>query len=87
MRRRACATQWRESVNNEKKGSTLETRKAASLGDRRRKHRHWEVTVYYHDGKKFARVYIDRARAERFAERQQKSPVVRTAKVKEVHRS
>jgi len=31
--------------------------------DRRRKHRHWQVTVYYQDGEKFARVYIDRDRA------------------------
>jgi len=52
--------------------------------DRRRKHRHWQVTVYYHDGEKFARVYIDRERAERFASRQKKSPVVRTARILEV---
>lgn len=70
----------------EAKGTTLDTRKTIRPIDGRRKHRHWEVTVYYHDGKKFARVYIDRARAERFAERQRKSPVVRSAKVKEVHR-
>lgn len=53
-------------------------------GNGRRKHRHWEVTIYYHDGKKFSRVYIDRERAHRFAERQRKSPVVRAAKVREV---
>jgi hypothetical protein len=52
--------------------------------DRRRKHRHWQVTVYYHDGEKFARVYIDRERAERFAIRQKKSPVVRSARILEV---
>ncbi|MFY9531323.1 MAG: hypothetical protein WBC04_22725 [Candidatus Acidiferrales bacterium] len=52
--------------------------------DRRRKHRHWQVTVYYHDGEKFARVYIDRDRAERFAERQKKSPVVRATRILEV---
>jgi hypothetical protein len=52
--------------------------------DRRRKHRHWQVTVYYHDGEKFARVYIDRERAERFAARQKRSPVVRTARILEV---
>ena len=52
--------------------------------DRRRKHRHWQVTLYYHDGDKFARVYVDRDRAVRFAERQRKSPVVRTARVLEV---
>lgn len=52
--------------------------------DRRRKHRHWQVTVYYHDGEKFARVYIDRERAARFAERQKKSPVVKSARIMEV---
>ncbi|MGB0034142.1 MAG: hypothetical protein WBP79_01555 [Candidatus Acidiferrales bacterium] len=52
--------------------------------DRRRKHRHWQVTVYYHDGEKFARVYIDRDRASRFAERQKKSPVVKATRIMEV---
>lgn len=52
--------------------------------DGRRKHRHWEVTIFYHDGQRFSRVYIDRERAHRFAERQRKSPVVRAAKVREV---
>lgn len=52
--------------------------------DRRRKHQHWQVTVYYHDGEKFARVYIDRDRAERFAERQKKSPVVKATRILEV---
>ena len=52
--------------------------------DRRRKHRHWQVTVYYADGEKFARVYIDRERAERFAERQKKSPVVKATRILEV---
>ncbi|MFZ0737127.1 MAG: hypothetical protein WA002_02875 [Candidatus Acidiferrales bacterium] len=54
------------------------------LRDRRRKHRHWQVTVFYHDGERFARVYIDRERAERFAVRQKKSPVVKTARIIEV---
>jgi hypothetical protein len=52
--------------------------------DRRRKHRHWQVTVYYQDGEKFARVYIDRDRAERFADRQKKSPVVKSTRILEV---
>jgi hypothetical protein len=52
--------------------------------DRRRKHRHWQVTVYYADGEKFARVYIDRPRAERFASRQRKSPVVKATRIQEV---
>ncbi len=49
--------------------------------DKRRKHRHWMVTVFYKDGEKFGRVYIDREKAMHFAERQKKSPVVRTARV------
>lgn len=53
-------------------------------GDKRRKHRHWQVTVYYEDGEKFARVYIDRERAEHFAERQKRSPIVKSARVREV---
>ena len=52
--------------------------------DRRRKHRHWQVTIYYKDGEKFARVYIDRERASRFAERQKRSPVVKSARIMEV---
>jgi hypothetical protein len=52
--------------------------------DKRRKHRHWQVVVYYHDGEKFARVYINRERAERFAERQKKSPVVKATRILEV---
>ena len=52
--------------------------------DKRRKHRHWQVTVYYRDGEKFARVYIDRERASRFAERQKKSPVVKSTRIMEV---
>jgi hypothetical protein len=52
--------------------------------DKRRKHRHWQVTVYYRDGEKFARVYIDRERATRFAERQKKSPVVKATRIMEV---
>jgi hypothetical protein len=52
--------------------------------DRRRKHRHWQVTIYYRDGEKFARVYIDRERATRFAERQRRSPVVKSTRIMEV---
>lgn len=52
--------------------------------DSRRKHRHWKVTVYYHDGEKFIRVYIDHERAARFAQRQQKSPVVKATSIVEV---
>ena len=60
-------------------------RKRTQLGkDKRRKHKHWQVTVFYNDGERFARVYTDRAKANRFAERQRKSPVVKTARVLQV---
>lgn len=63
---------------------TSKRRKTTFSGDRRRKHRHWQVTVFYHDGEKFARVYIDRERAHSFAERQKRSPMVKSARVREV---
>ena len=48
--------------------------------DRRRKHHHWLVSVYYADGEKFGRVYTDKDKAER----QRRSPVVKTARVTQV---
>jgi len=63
--------------NNDKEKSTFEK-------DRRRKHHHWLVTVYYADGEKFGRVYTDRDKAARFAERQRRSPVVKSARVSQV---
>jgi hypothetical protein len=53
--------------------------------DKRRKHHHWQVTIFYRDGERFARVYIDRDKAARFAERQKRSPVVRSARVAEIN--
>ena len=56
----------------------MRKRKRTPFGkDRRRKHHHWQATVYYGDGEKYARVYIDQGKARRFAERQKKSPVVK----------
>jgi len=52
--------------------------------DRRRKHHHFLVTVYYEDGEKFGRVYTDKDKASRFAERQRRSPVVKAARVSQV---
>lgn len=52
--------------------------------DRRRKHHHWLVTVYYADGETFGRVYTDKDKATRFAERQRRSPIVKTARVTQV---
>lgn len=55
--------------------------KSAFDKDKRRKHHHWLVTVYYEDGEKFGRVYTDRNKAVRFADRQRRSPVVKSARV------
>jgi hypothetical protein len=49
--------------------------------DERRKHHHWQATIFYGDGETFARVYTDREKAADFAERQRKSPVVKMARV------
>jgi len=51
--------------------------------DRRRKHHHWVATLFYADGERFARVYVDREKARRFAERQKKSPLVLRTRVTE----
>ncbi len=55
------------------------------MKDRRRKHQHWQATVTYNDGEKFERIYIDRARARRFAARQRACPVVKCVHVREVN--
>jgi len=40
--------------------------------------------VFYADGEKFGRVYTDHDKANRFAERQRKSPVVKSARVSQL---
>jgi hypothetical protein len=52
--------------------------------DRRRKHHHWLVTVTYSDNGTFARIYIDREKAEKFAARQKKSPVVKKTRIRQL---
>ena len=52
--------------------------------DKRRKHHHWLVTLYYSDGEKFGRKYTDHDKATNFAERQRKSPIVERARVNQV---
>jgi hypothetical protein len=58
-------------------------KRAPFRNDRRRKHHHWVATLFYIDGEKFERVYLDREKARRFAERQKRSPVVLKARVTE----
>ncbi len=61
------------------------TRGKSTFGkDRRRKHHHFLVSVYYADGEKFGRVYTDKDKATRFAERQRRSPVVKSARITQV---
>ena len=74
-------------ISTVKKTATKKTtgkEKSSFDKDRRRKHHHWLVTVYYADGEKFGRVYTDRDKASRFAERQRRSPVVKSARVSQV---
>ncbi|MCI0637837.1 MAG: hypothetical protein L0Y70_02100 [Gemmataceae bacterium] len=64
----------------------MKRRKRSEFGkDKRRRHRHWQVTVFYEDGERFARVYIDKDKAQQFADRQKRSPVVRSARVAEIN--
>jgi hypothetical protein len=58
--------------------------KTAFGKDRRRKHHHYLVSVFYADGEKFGRVYTDKDKATRFAERQRRSPVVKSARITQV---
>ena len=60
------------------------TKKTKFYGDRRRKHHHWQATIYYADGEKFARVYLNEEQARRFAERQKKSPIVKRTLVRQI---
>ena len=52
--------------------------------DRRRKHHHFLVSVNYADGETFGRVYTSKEKATRFAERQRRSPIVKSARVTQV---
>jgi hypothetical protein len=63
---------------------TLRDEKSQFGKDRRRRHHHFLVTVNYADGESFGRVYTDKEKATRFAERQRRSPVVKSARVTQV---
>jgi hypothetical protein len=70
--------------NGDKKDSDAKKDLDGFGKDRRRKHHHFLVTVAYADGEKFGRVYTDKDKATRFAERQRRSPVVKSARVTQV---
>jgi len=52
--------------------------------DKRRKHHHWLVTIFYPDGERFVRTYTDKKKALSFAGRQRKSPIVKMARVSQI---
>jgi hypothetical protein len=52
--------------------------------DKRRTRHHWQMTLFYSDSEEFARVYTIQAKANAFAERQRKSPIVKMARVTKV---
>ena len=52
--------------------------------DSQRKHHHWRVTITYSDKERFGRVYSNREKAERFAGRQKKSPVVKSTRIEQL---
>jgi hypothetical protein len=53
-------------------------------GDRRRKYSHWQVIIGYSHREMFGRVYTDRHRAEKFAARQERSPVVQSTRIERI---
>ncbi len=54
------------------------------IGRGNRKHKHWRVTLIYTDNEIFGRVFIDRNKAESYAARQKKSPLVKNARIEPV---
>ena len=63
---------------------TVRDEKSEFGKDRRRRHHHYLVTVNYSDGEAFGRVYTDKDKATKFAERQRRSPIVKSARVTQV---
>jgi hypothetical protein len=62
----------------------VKSKVAGRKKDRRRKHDHWLVTLTYADKETFERVYVDREKAAKFAERQKKSPIVKKTRVRQL---
>lgn len=58
--------------------------RAPFIKDKRRRHHHFLVTIQYADGETFGRVYTNKEKADRFADRQRRSPVVKSARVSQV---
>jgi hypothetical protein len=78
-------TKWGwPQVTKNSTSKTAKREKTSFSRDRRRKHHHFLVTVFYADGEKFGRVYTDKEKADRFADRQKRSPVVKSARVTQI---
>ena len=80
--RHVCTKAEIQVKKSEKKSSLTEKKNFNT--DKRRKHHHWLVTIAYADGEKFGRVYTDKDKATKFADRQRNSPVVKSARVAQV---
>jgi hypothetical protein len=63
---------------------TVRDEKSEFGKDRRRRHHHFLVTVNYADGESFGRVYTNKEKATKFADRQRRSPIVKSARVTQV---
>lgn len=53
-------------------------------GDKRRRHHHWMVKIFYSDNDFFSRVYTDEEKARKFAARQKKSPLVKSTLIRQL---
>jgi hypothetical protein len=62
----------------------LKSKAAHYKKDRRRKYHHWLVTVTYTDHETFGRVYLHHERADKFAARQKRSPVVLKTRIRQL---
>ena len=71
-------------LTSNKPRKTVRDEKSEFGKDKRRRHHHYLVTVNYDDGETFGRVYTDKDKASRFAERQRRSPIVKSARVTQV---
>ena len=74
----------KSSTTSKSPRKTVRDGKSEFGKDRRRKHHHYLVSVNYADGETFGRVYTDKDKATRFAERQRRSPIVKSARVTQV---
>jgi hypothetical protein len=51
----------------------------------KRKQTYWRVIINYGDKEEFGRVYSNREKAEKFAARQKRSPVVKSTRIERIN--